>query len=226
MHFFPYRSEETWRKFHSRNATRDCSVFFNKRDCSVLKEPKGNDIPFNSGFQRWPLPPLGSGCSFFFMNLRSTSCWRKPCPQVRLQHARRWSILQTKTSGISKKPPGYASADSRCCVSKTAARKRWIDGVGCTYRYSLFPSTKNGARFERNCHEEKHTRLRSYQLTASGRCMETTRSGNTAPYFRPMNLAISDVSAFMPKKKELCTTYLFYSCFFFHLIFRKHLHIT
>ena len=139
-----------------------------------------------------------------------------------------------KTQRILKE--GYASAQGvDCiaagqplfCVSITAARNRWIDGVGCTYRYSLFPSTKNGARFERNCHEEKHTRLRSYQLTASGRCMETTRSGNTAPYFRPMNLAISDASAFMPKKKGIVYHLsLLFLLFFFHLIFRKHLHIT
>jgi len=163
MHFFPYRSEETWRKFHSRNATRDCSV---------LKEPKGNDIPFNSDFQRWPLPPLGSGCSFFFfMNLRSTSCWRKPCPQVRLQHARRWSILQTKTSGISKKPPGYASADSRCCVSKTAARKRWIDGVGCTNLNQKRCPIRTEVPWK------NHTRLRCRQLTALG----GKKHGNDAP---------------------------------------------
>jgi len=35
--------------------------------------------------------------------------------------------------------------------------------------------------------------------------METTHhhgSGNAAPYFPPINLAISDVSAFMPQKKR------------------------
>jgi hypothetical protein len=53
---------------------------------------------------------------------------------------------------------------------------------------------------------KNHTRLRSHQLTASGKSMETTRhgSGNAAPYFLPMNPAVSDVSAFIAGKKTVC----------------------